>query len=127
DTPDIPVDRDYGWGDPDAVKKAGNSASATAGTSYSYTVTLTNKGTSTILPNTTLYLQDEVSAGQSITGVISSNGTVGTLASDGSFDLAIATAVAPGASLTLTVTVDVAEDISASVINNTINIWSTDP
>ncbi|WP_188876088.1 Ig-like domain-containing protein, partial [Sphingobacterium alkalisoli] len=126
-TPDIPVDRDYGWGDPDAVKKAGDAPTATAGEAYSYTVTLTNKGTSTILPGTMLYLQDAVSAGQVISGITSSNGMVGTVAGDGSFTLEVATAVAPNESLTLTVSVDVATDIVADVINNTINIWSEDP
>ncbi|MBE8720683.1 Ig-like domain-containing protein [Sphingobacterium pedocola] len=126
-TPDIPVERDYGWGDPDAVEKTGDAATATAGEAYSYTVTLTNKGTSTILPATTLYLQDAVSAGQVISGITSSNGTVGTVAADGSFTLDVATAVAPESTITLTVTVDVDAAITADIINNTINIWSEDP
>ena len=126
-TPDIPVNRDYNWGDPEAVKKVGDAATATAGNAYTYTVTLTNKGTSTILSGTTLYLQDAISAGQTISKITSSNGTVGTVNTDGSFTLEVADAVATDESIELTVEVEVASDIVADIINNTINIWSVDP
>src|SRR5690606_22871932 len=129
-TPDIPVDRDYGFDEPGAVVKVatdGTTAVATAGEAFSYTVTLTNMGSSTINANTVLYLQDVASAGQTISTITSNNGTVGTIGADGAFTLTVADAVAPNGTITLTVSVDVAADITADVVNNTINVWSEDP
>src|SRR5690606_38392165 len=129
-TDDYPVDRDYGFDEPGAVVKVatdGTSAVATAGEAFSYTVTLTNMGSSTINANTVLYLQDVASAGQTISTITSNNGTVGTIGADGAFTLTVADAVAPNGTITLTVSVDVAADITADVVNNTINVWSEDP
>jgi len=129
-TPDYPVDRDYGFEDPGAVVKVatdGATAVATAGEAFSYTVTLTNMGPSTINAGTVLYLQDLASAGQTVTGITSDNGAVGTIGTQGEFTLTVADAVAPNETIVLTVAVDVAADITADVVNNTINVWSEDP
>src|SRR5690606_931326 len=119
--------RDYGFDEPGAVVKIatdGTDAVATAGEAFSYTATLTNMGPSTINAGTVLYLQDLASAGQTITGITSDNGTVGTIGTEGEFTLTVADAVAPNETIVLTVAVDVAADITADVVNNTINVWS---
>ena len=129
-TPDYPVDRDYGFDEPGAVVKVatdGTDAVATAGESFSYTSTLINMGPSTIKAGTVLYLQDLASAGQTVTGITTDNGTVGAIGSDGEFTLTVADAVAPNETIVLTVSVDVAADIAADIVNNTINVWSDDP
>src|SRR5690606_36986027 len=72
DTPDdtddigpIPVDRDYGFpGNITKIAADGTGAIAIAGETFEYTVTVVNGGPSTILSGTVLYLQDELSAGQ---------------------------------------------------------------
>src|SRR5690606_32852165 len=129
-TPDYPVDRDYGFEDPGAVVKVatdGATAVATAGEAFSYTATLTNMGPSTINAGTVLYLQDLASAGQTVTGITSDNGAVGTIGTQGEFTLTVADAVAPNETIVVTVAVDVAADITADVVKNTINVWSDDP
>ncbi|WP_188506736.1 DUF11 domain-containing protein, partial [Parapedobacter pyrenivorans] len=121
-----PVDRDYGFDD-DAITKVGDAPRATAGTSYTYTVTVENQGPSTIVGGTAVYLQDIVSAGQNITGITSTTGTVGAIGTAGEFTFTPTAAIAVGGTFSLTVTVDVDAAITANIINNTIRIWSTDP
>src|SRR5699024_8593011 len=88
-TPDIDVDRDYGFDD-GAISKAGqnNNENAVAGDDYTYTVTVENQGPSTILDGTTLYFQDVVSNGQTLTSVTYEGNTI-TPDSDGLFSLDI--------------------------------------
>src|SRR5690606_40302179 len=105
-TDDYPVDRDYGFDD-DAISKVGDAATATAGSAYTYTVTVENQGPSVILGGTALYLQDVVSAGQTITGITSASGAVGTIGADGEFTFTPTAAIAAGGTFSLTVTVDV--------------------
>src|SRR5690606_16830554 len=118
-TPDIPVDRDYGFDD-DAITKVGDAPRATAGNSYTYTVTVENQGPSTILAGTAVYLQDVASAGQTITGVTSAAGAVTAPGADGEFTFTPTAAIAVGGTFSLTVTVNVDAAITANIINNTI-------
>src|SRR5699024_153868 len=126
ETPDIDVDRDYGFDD-DAISKAGqnNNENAVAGDDYTYTVTVENQGPSTILDGTTLYFQDVVSNGQTLTSVTYEGNTV-TPDSDGLFSLDIVGDVDAGDTFSFDVTVDVSSD-APSTINNTIHIWTDDP
>src|SRR5690606_9018982 len=130
DTDPIPVDRDYGLdGNITKLATAGADAVAVAGKEFEYTVTVVNGGPSTILSGTVLFLQDELSAGQAITSIEagSANITVGTVAADGSFTVTANEDIEETEQFTLTVTADVAGDITADVVNNTINVWSEDP
>src|SRR5699024_8985377 len=126
ETPDIDVDRDYGFDD-DAISKAGqnNNENAVAGDDYTYTVTVENQGPSTILDGTALYFQDVVSNGQTLTSVTYEGNTV-TPDSDGLFSLDVAGDIAVNQTITFDVTVDVSSD-APSTINNTIHIWADDP
>src|SRR5699024_5672198 len=125
-TPDIDVDKDYGFDD-GAISKAGqnNNENAVAGDDYTYTVTVENQGPSTILDGTTLYFQDVVSGGQTLTEV-NYDGTAITPDSDGLFSLDVAGDVAVNQTITFEVAVDVSSD-APSAINNTIHIWADDP
>ncbi|WP_188752669.1 Ig-like domain-containing protein, partial [Parapedobacter defluvii] len=130
DTGPIPVDRDYGLaGNITKIAADGTDAIAVAGEAFAYTVTVVNGGPSTILSGTVLYLQDALSAGQTISAIEagSANITVGTIAADGSFTVTANEDIEETEQFTLTVTADVAGDIAADVVNNTINIWSEDP
>ncbi|WP_257659007.1 Ig-like domain-containing protein, partial [Parapedobacter lycopersici] len=130
ETPDIPVDRDYGLaGNITKIAADGTDAVAIAGEAFDYTVTVVNGGPSTILDGTVLYLQDELSTGQTISGIVagSANITVGPVAADGSFTVTANEDIEETEQFTLTVTADVAGDIAVDEVNNTINIWSTDP
>src|SRR5690606_301162 len=118
--------RDYGFDD-DAITKVGYEPRATAGSSYTYTFTVENKGLSIILAGTAIYLQNGASASQTITGNTSSTSAVTTPGADGECTFTPTTAIAVGGTFSLTVTVDVDAAITANIINNTINIWSTDP
>src|SRR5699024_284010 len=93
-TPDIDVDKDYGF-DNDAISKVGQNGNenAVAGDEYTYTVTVENQGPSTILDGTTLYFQDVVSNGQDIVEITSNKGTVSTVGAAGEFALEVTTAV----------------------------------
>ncbi len=121
-TPPIDVDRDYGWGEPGAVVKEGG-VTAVAGEEFTYTVTLTNKGTSTILDGTELKLQDVVSAGQTITEITSDKGTVSPVDANGFFTLTVNQNVAVTEQIKLTVVVDIDPDAQVNTVQNTINIW----
>ncbi|ERJ59381.1 hypothetical protein M472_11410 [Sphingobacterium paucimobilis HER1398] len=122
-TDPIPVERDYGWGEPGAVVKVGDAVEAIAGEEFSYTVTLTNKGASTILDGTELRLQDVVSAGQTITGIISDKGVVSPVDANGFFTLTVNQDVVVTEQIKLTVVVDVDPDAQVNTVHNTINIW----
>src|SRR5699024_10290963 len=126
ETPDIDVDRDYGFDD-GAISKSGqnNNENAVAGDEYTYTVTVENQGPSTILDGTTLYFQDVVSNGQTLTSVTYEGNTV-TPDSDGLFSLDVVGDIAVNQTITFDVTVDVSAD-APSTINNTIHIWADDP
>src|SRR5699024_7505859 len=126
ETPDIDVDRDYGFDD-GAISKSGqnNNENAVAGDEYTYTVTVENQGPSTILDGTTLYFQDVVSNGQTLTSVTYEGNTV-TPDSDGLFSLDVVGDIAVNQTITFDVEVDVSAD-APSTINNTIHIWADDP
>src|SRR5699024_665335 len=125
-TPDIDVDRDYGF-DNGAISKVGQNGNenAVAGDEYTYTVTVENQGPSTILDGTTLYFQDVVSSGQTLTSVAYEGNTI-TPDSDGLFSLDVVGDIAVNQTITFDVTVDVSSD-APSTINNTIHIWADDP
>src|SRR5699024_11650677 len=84
-----------------------------------------NQGPSTILDGTTLYFQDVVSNGQTLTSVAYEGNTV-TPDSDGLFSLDVSGDVDAGDTFSFDVTVDVSSD-APSAINNTIHLWSDDP
>src|SRR5690606_3111297 len=107
--------------------KSGDAPTATAGSDYSYTVTVTNQGPSTILAGTELYLQDVATTGQTVTGITSTAGTVGTIGTDGEFTFAPTADIAVNGSFELTVNVEVDAAIAAEFIQNTIHIWADDP
>ncbi|WP_188508644.1 Ig-like domain-containing protein, partial [Parapedobacter pyrenivorans] len=130
DTDPIPVNRDYGLaGNITKIAADGTDAVAVAGEAFDYTVTVVNGGPSTILSGTVLYLQDELSTGQTISGIVagSTNITMGTVVADGSFTVTANEDIEVTEQFTLTVTADVAGDIAEDEVNNTINIWSEDP
>src|SRR5690606_28871672 len=116
-TPDYPVDRDYDFGGDNVVKAAtdGAGAVAVAGEEFAYTVTVTNGGPSTITAGTVLYLQDELSAGQSINSITagSANVTVGTVDASGFFTVTANANIADGETFSLTVTANVDADAPA--------------
>src|SRR5699024_8694572 len=129
-TPDIDVDRDYGLGEDGAlikVAKEGEDAIAIAGEECEYTITLTNKGKSTIKEGTELYLQDELSEGQDLVDISSSNGQVSTPDEIGAFLLTVEHAVEPGDNLTLSVKVEVPANTEVTTVDNTIRVWTEDP
>ncbi|WP_188754065.1 DUF11 domain-containing protein, partial [Parapedobacter defluvii] len=80
------------------------------------------------LSGTELYLLDELSTGQAIKSIASTDVTVnGAADADGFFTVTANADIAAGATFTLTVTADVAADIAADEVSNTIHIWADDP
>ncbi|SEL95779.1 Ig-like domain-containing protein, partial [Olivibacter domesticus] len=121
DTPEIPVDRDAVL----SITKVADQARVVAGTSTSFTLTITNNGPAEIVSGKVISLTERPGAGVTITGyeVTSGNGTA-----SGTANAATVTtsAVIPAnGTIVVKVTATVASDAPATITNG-ISVWGPD-
>ncbi|MFD2965419.1 T9SS type B sorting domain-containing protein, partial [Olivibacter jilunii] len=121
DTPEIPVDRDAQL----SITKVADQARVVAGTSTSFTVTITNNGPAEIASGKVITLTERPGSGVSITGyeVTSGNGTA-----SGNATAATVTTnkvIPVNGTIIIKVTATVATDAPATITNG-ISVWGPD-
>ncbi|WP_257669953.1 T9SS type B sorting domain-containing protein, partial [Parapedobacter tibetensis] len=121
DTPEIPVDRESTMG----ITKVADQNRVKAGTSTTFTVTVTNNGPSVIEVGKDINLTERPSEGLTITGYEVTSGAA-TIAGSGNMPVLTTTGkIAVGGTIIVKVTADVDAD-APSTISNGISVWGPD-
>src|SRR5699024_7348184 len=121
ETPEIPVDREYGL----SITKVADESSVKAGGSTSFTLTVTNDGPSAMEAGKAIELGELPGTGVTVTGydivsgaaTVSGSGNSATVTTDGVF--------AVGGTIEVQVSADIDSD-APSTITNGIKVWGPD-
>ncbi|WP_188506735.1 gliding motility-associated C-terminal domain-containing protein, partial [Parapedobacter pyrenivorans] len=121
DTPEIPVDPNYTL----SITKEADQARVKAGTSTTFTVTITNSGPSSVANGSAIQVVERPGEGVTITGYEVTSGNA-TADGTGSTATVNTTAAIPaGGTITLKITADIAGDAEGTITNG-IAVWSPD-
>ncbi|WP_050767812.1 Ig-like domain-containing protein [Sphingobacterium spiritivorum] len=121
DTDPIPVDHEYKL----SITKVADQARVKAGTSTSFTLTITNNGPAIISTGKVLSLTERPGAGLTITGYSVASGSATIAGTANTAKLTTTANIAVGATIVVKVTANVAADAPATITNG-ITVWGPD-
>ncbi|MGJ1421893.1 Ig-like domain-containing protein [Sphingobacterium spiritivorum] len=121
DTDPIPVDREYKL----SITKVADQARVKAGTSTSFTLTITNNGPAIIGTGKVISLTERPGTGLTITGYSVASGSATIAGTANTAKLTTTANIAVGATIVVKVTANVAADAPATITNG-ITVWGPD-
>ncbi|MGJ1388424.1 Ig-like domain-containing protein [Sphingobacterium spiritivorum] len=121
DTDPIPVDREYKL----SITKVADQARVKAGTSTSFTLTITNNGPAIISTGKVISLTERPGAGVTITGYSVASGAATVAGTANTAKLTTTANIAVGATIVVKVAASVAADAPATITNG-ITVWGPD-
>ncbi|WP_313271171.1 Ig-like domain-containing protein [Sphingobacterium sp.] len=121
DTDPIPVDREYKL----SITKVADQARVKAGTSTSFTLTITNNGPAIISTGKVISLTERPGAGVTITGYSVASGAATVAGTANTAKLTTTANIAVGATIVVKVTANVVADAPATITNG-ITVWGPD-